>query len=779
MDPEVNRCICVLCFVPALFIGWHAESYCANDVPEANRHSGSNSLMNPSETISLPALATVDPSDADVLYYGSWVQIPSASVPDRRRTNHPFAACEIAFRGSQVRWLGSRSPDHGHADIWLDGDLVETVDAYSAEPASAQVLFAADDLAGNRIHTLRIVVRPERHMNATDCFQGIDGFEVESVVDYPRELRAAAMDELKLIASGQKPYLAPEQWKPVPYAAEAPEGGVTLHPGILRDAFDRNIMYILDTAENPCTGFWVDGLPASSEGRMLGAAAHSLRWEEREDLRAIVNEIVETVKRRQDDDGYCLPYDRSFMAAQMQGFMDERRNYDRVNLTRGMVAAGRAGNPDALPVMRRFYDWLNASTAYPNLLIGMRDGSGSNCNNGHEGGLLMYFSSVGRPEDLVAVERYFVQDFFIDQMRFAEPLALYYYPLSNAHCYVLLAYKAWLDHYRGTGAEKYLEASLGAWEVVHRYYEHIGGTIAICEEPKGTYPPQSYLLTRHTGETCGSVFWADINHRILQLFPDEEKYANEIETSIYNVILAAQAENGRIRYHNHLHGKKDAAKRINTCCEVMGTPFIGRLPQYIYSIDDKGVWVNLFAASRIHWQKDGKDVTVSAKTEFPYDEKVAFKISVPSRTEMVLRVRIPSWVNEPVTITVNGTPAATGSPGSYVKVARSWEDGDTVRMTLPMEFRLTLYTGLDQAPRQWWDLTPREFRNRYALSYGPLLMAFVGATNIDLTPDELIAALIPVENAPLHFAVRGNEDCHFEPYWSLGGEEMTCFPTLN
>jgi hypothetical protein len=278
---------------------------------------------------------------------------------------------------------------------------MDTVDAHMPEAQAAQVLFEAQDLKDDRIHTLRIVVRRERHADASDCFQGMHGFEVASVVDYPRELRAMAMEELKTIATG-----------------------VQLEPGVLRDAFERNIRYILDTAANPCTGFWVDGLPASSEGRLLGAAAHSLRWEEREDLRAIVDEIVKTVKQRQDDDGYCLPYERSYIVAQMQGFLDERRNYDRVNLTRGMVAAGRVGNADALGVMRRFYDWLNASGIYASLLAGPRDGSGSNCNNGHEGGLLMYFSPVGKPEDLVAVERYFVQDFFIEQMRRAEPLAM-------------------------------------------------------------------------------------------------------------------------------------------------------------------------------------------------------------------------------------------------------------------------------------------------------------------------------------------------------------------
>ncbi len=276
--------------------------------------------MNPSEARSEAALATVCPSDPEVLYFGVWVQIPCRSVPDRRRSNHPFGACEVAFRGSLVRWLGSRGPDHGQAEVYLDGSLVDTVDAYAPQAQASQVLFETQGLEDGRIHTLRIVVRRERHPEATDCLQGIDSFEVESVADYPRELRAMAMDELKTIAVGGKPYLTPDQWEPVAYAAEAPETGVQLHPGVLRDAFERNIRYILDTAANPCTGFWVEGLPASSEGRVLGAAAHSLRWEEREDLRAIVDEIVETVKQRQDEDGYCLPYDRSYMVAQMHGW---------------------------------------------------------------------------------------------------------------------------------------------------------------------------------------------------------------------------------------------------------------------------------------------------------------------------------------------------------------------------------------------------------------------------------------------------------------------------
>jgi DUF1680 family protein len=91
-------------------------------------------------------------------------------------------------------------------------------------------------------------------------------------------------------------------------------------------------------------------------------------------------------------------------------------------------------------------------------------------------------------------------------------------------------------------------------------------------------------LNSHTSETCGSVFWVNINEKLMHLYPDEEKYAAEIEKTIYNVIMAAQDSNGYIRYHNKLHDRKEEAKCINTCCEVSSTGLIGKLPEYLYSV---------------------------------------------------------------------------------------------------------------------------------------------------------------------------------------------------
>jgi hypothetical protein len=235
------------------------------------------------------------------------------------------------------------------------------------------------------------------------------------------------------------------------------------------------------------------------------------------------------------------------MEPQAVGFIDERRNYDRVNLTRGLNAAGLAGDPDAYGIMRKLYDWLNASPQALKLLTGTHPNSAPNCNNGHAGGLISYFSPVGKADDLIGVERAFVQDYFIEQARHAEPLSLSYYPLHTPHSYVLLAFEAWLDHYRATGAAKYLKRRKARGASSTTTTNTSAAPWRSARRVRGDYPPRSYFLTKemHTGETCGSVFWADINHRFLQLLPGPGTVRGRDREGIFNVILSAQDEKGR------------------------------------------------------------------------------------------------------------------------------------------------------------------------------------------------------------------------------------------
>ena len=393
---------------------------------------------------------------------------------------------------------------------------------------------------------------------------------------------------------------------------------------------------------------------------------------------------------------------------------------------------------------------------------------GCNSPNGFPGGPLVYLSPVGTSNDLIVSERYFDQDYWMRELKNGEPLCFTFYPGERPHCYDLLGVEAYLDQYRATGARKYLEAVLGGWAMYRENFQHVGGTTAICES-RGPYPPKSCKLTSGcTGETCGSVFWANINSRLMQLYPAEEKYPAEIEQAIYNVVLACQHTNGYIRYHNPLHGAKEAPQCQGTCCECSVVGLLAKLPEYIYSTDKDGLFVNLFAASTITWNPGGNGVTVTQATSFPNAPEVTLTVATAAPKTMSLRIRVPSWATNKMEIKVNGKRATVGTPGRFTSIRRKWADQDVVSFTLPVGFRAVKYTGLDQAPGNV---------DRYALLRGPILMALNDAKGrIHAEAATLPSLLTAVEGSPIQYEVKGTA-YRFLPYWQVSGS-FTCFPMV-
>jgi DUF1680 family protein len=602
--------------------------------------------------------------------------------------------------------------------------------------------------------------------------------------------------EYLLIRRGMKQWTKQENWKPVAYTAATPEQGVRLLSGAVRDIFDSNIANIKycfslpDYCEGEVPEFiqrmyipgpahgWSAWLPASNEGRLLAGAAQALRWEEDPELRTVVDTIVENIKTRMRDDGYYnyYPEELSFAArhypqnlhsgetAPMSQYT-ERKNYDRVFWTRGMIAAHLAGNSDALPLARRMYDWFNAADEFlPGLLMG------GNATNGFPGGPLMYHTPLGKEADLATSKRYLDQDYWMEALAEKQPMAFSHYPGERPHCYDLLVLEALADEYRATGEQQYRDALLGGWELYRENYKHLGGATAICEMD-GPYPPQSYYLTTgHNGETCGSVFWIWINHRLMQLFPEEEKYAGEIEEALINIMLACRTEKGHTRYHNRLHGKKEGGMNQNSCCEVSSTGMISSIPEYIYMINEKGVYINQF----FHSELNSGGYHLRMDTGFPIRGEVAITLLGGQREDAWdLHIRVPAWIAGELSILVNGEKAVTEHAGSYACIRRVWKEGDTVTADLPFTLRTLEYLGFDQS---------EDNRRRYALFCGPVLLSLVGDFSEKEIPalpfgaDELADKLIP--QGDLKFGIAGHPGFHFIPYYAVNDEVFTCFPII-
>lgn len=689
-----------------------------------------------------------------ISYYGAWTVENNAHI-----SIVPGSALDFTFKGPAIRWIGTKGPNHGIAEVYLDGVLQEKVDTYAAAPMQNGILYEKRGLSKSDYHTFRILVVKDKNRNSTGSNQSVVAFEFREPFNAADHDAESAFEEVAVIEARKKPFLAPSEWHPVPYAATAPVAGVTLQGGMLRSAFAANINYQVTNWNMDSS--WTRWLPGSNDGRRMAAAGNILRWVDHPTLRSNLDSLVSSVASRQRADGYALPYPDSDMAKITYGANNERMSYDRRNFTLGLIAAGQV-NRSALHIARRFQDWLYSSHYVNTMLDGALGIMGDQPN------MSMYFSAAGKEDDVIVRERYWRQDWWLDQLIAQKPAAISRFPLNRAHSYVAAPWAAYCDAYRATGDPKCIEAMLGAWQVYRDSFVHLGGSAAICEDCDNAYPAQSYYLHKHTGENCGGALWIDFNHRLLQLYPDREKFAAEIERTLYNVTLANQDAIGNMRYHTNLVETKDSAKAIGTCCEVTNTVLLAQLPEFIYSIAKDGIYVNLYSPSGIVWNHDGNMVTLVSSTPFPEEPKVSLKFSANSPLSMAIRLRIPSWASGNVTVRVNRQNAATGTPGTYVTLNRIWSPDDTISFEIPMNLRMTRYTGFDRDPDH----------ERYGLEYGPLLMSLVGGTHLNFAPGNLIANLSPIPDSPLHFSVAGYPGSKFVPYVQIQDETFTSFPTI-
>ncbi len=576
------------------------------------------------------------------------------------------------------------------------------------------------------------------------------------------------------------------QWKPVKFKAQSPRGGVRLAEGLFLTVMQNNIQYLLGrfgvpellapfrtragkpNPPNlpPPVPFWDTSLPGSNAGRFMMGAGSTLQWMEHAQLRGRLTAVVAGIAACRRADGYAMAYPEDTI------FLSERAAYTRSWVTHGLVDAGDAGHKQAYEVLRGFYDWFNRCDYLPELLRRAPQGV-----QGMIANTRTYFTPIGKPADIQVIQRYFQENYWLTALAGRDPNAVWRYPYDHPHCYLLTSVTPYLDQYRATGERKYLNAVLGAWDLYRDNWQHIGGAISICEG--FGYPPRSAFLHLQNGENCGSSFWASLNHGLLQLSPTQERYANEIEKSIYNVLIANQAGTTGIRYHAVLDGQKEAGTHNSTCCEGQGTRQYGSLPQYIYSVggtDDHGtdLYVNLFAASSIQFSAKGRGAKLTMDTRFPLQPQVRLTFSAKQPVPAAVHLRIPGWAAVDMPVAVNGKKFALGKPGTYLPLKRTWGVGDTISFTLPMRPRLSLYTGMDQLPSGL----------RYAVEYGPILLAAVGPTGhesvgtLDVTAEEILTRLRPIPRKPLHFAIAGEPHYHFKPYYQIDTETFTCFPVL-
>jgi len=121
---------------------------------------------------------------------------------------------------------------------------------------------------------------------------------------------------------------------------------------------------------------------------------------------------------------------------------------------------------------------------------------------------------------------------------------------------------------------------------------------------------------------------------------------------------------------------------------------------------DGGLVAVVYAPSEVTSLVAGdKKVTVVQDTEYPFDEKITFTVKTAREVEFPLYVRIPGWAAAAKVTTPDGKTASP-KPGQYLKISRTWKNGETLKVMLPMTAKID-----------------RQEDNAVAIRRGPLVYA--------------------------------------------------------
>ena len=565
-----------------------------------------------------------------------------------------------------------------------------------------------------------------------------------------------------------------------------PLAGVRLGDGLFKEVFENNINYLktLDdgsmmywfdkktgtpTDAQPYTGHFEDNLKGSTLSMFLMGAGNTLRWVDDDELRRRVSVLMDKLRSSAEEDGFLMPVDQTRFAYK------EYPHYVRIWLTYGLCAVALScEDEDAYGLLRRWQDWFNSCIDLP--IIKYLELA----FQGVVASPYVYTTPIGKREDIDTTIEAYEEPWRLAQFMRREKDCVHIRKQPgrepHAHGTELEGFEGYLDLYRATGRNYYLDAVMGAWELYRRDWQHVGGGIVMIEGMmENLYPGCRWIdPQKKYNELCCTSFWMYLNLRLHRLFPDEEVYMDEVEKSLFNLCFAAQEADKGIRYFNNLEGRKVQPGGIHCCCGV-GTRIYGSMPEFIFSIAPDAVAVNMYAPSEIDWEREDGVVTIKNEGNIPYRDDVKLTLSMAKPAKFDLRLRIPRWTaaNDGVDISVNGEKVCTGRPGSYAVISREWADGDVVEYTLRQAWGITKYSGADEFPQF----------SRYYIQRGPVLYGITApsvrrARQIGWSVSDFEKWITPNET-PLHYDIAMHSDCELVPYYEIGCDvDFTCVPVV-
>jgi hypothetical protein len=248
---------------------------------------------------------------------------------------------------------------------------------------------------------------------------------------------------------------------------------------------------------------------------------------------------------------------------------------------------------------------------------------------------------------------------------------------------------------------KYLQAAGRNYQTVMELYGQFpGGGFAGDENCRPGYddPRQGF-------ETCGIVEFMH-SFEMLTKISGHPLWSDRCEEIALNSFPAALTPDWKGLHYltcanqvlldraNHAPGVENSGAmfsyspfEVYRCCQhnvSHGWPYYAE--ELWLATHDRGLCASLYAASEVNAKVgDGTAVKIFEETDYPFRDAISLKISTPKPVAFPLYLRVPRWCHK-LTLDINGQPQRVpAQPLSYLRLERTWKNGDTVRLTLAMQ----------------------------------------------------------------------------------------------
>jgi len=276
----------------------------------------------------------------------------------------------------------------------------------------------------------------------------------------------------------------------------------------------------------------------------------------------------------------------------------------------------------------------------------------------------------------------------------------------------------WLNHHVVNFTQRfryqgnyYVQSKL-SWHLAATEYWYAQHMSTWGQQPRGIFAADEQIRPgctdpRQGFETCAMVEFAK-SFYILGRITGDPKYADRCEDVMLNHFPVSMTPDLKALHYltasnqpqldaseNHEYYNKGRqicySPHIYRCCQhnvAMGWPWYAQNLWQATADDGLAAW--LYAASEVEAKVgDGTVVKVECETDYPFKGYVKMEVHASRPVTFPLYLRVPGWCRK-FRAAVNGRELEVDAePSSFVRIERTWSEGDIVEVEMPMEVSLT------------------------------------------------------------------------------------------